>query len=274
MRYNNNHNGLNGLFGRLLKKAINKVAAFADSVLDRVTFGIAKEIVVIQDFTADIGEGGAGFWNRTTGGLPFNENYEATANEEIILERFVDNFKLIVVNLTQYAESINANPNVATKIQMLNYLHQRIGVIIYYYRNNELVGLSNNAVALREAIMQPFFDVIVKIPSGKITQGLFQSEITVMVNSGTDIPEFSPIPTLTKSSFSAKYIVFKTSNEVSNPKDNIVIENPKDNNQVIDNNNNNNSNSNTSEPTKKKSNWRWLWIPVGIVVGREILKDK
>lgn len=264
------NNGLNGWFGRFLKKAINKIADFADATLNRATFGIAKEIVQIKDFTSDIGSGGSDFWNKTTGGLPVDETYEPTATEEIILDRFVDNFKLIVTNLTQFAESINSNTNVASKLQMVNYLNQRIGVIIYYYRNNELNGLSTNAIALREAIMQPFFDVIIKIPSGKITQGLFKSEITVMVNSATDIPEFSPVPTISKASFSAKYSVYKTSNEVSNPND-IVTDNPKDDNQAIDNNN---SNPNPVEPPKKKSRWRLLWIPVGLLIGRELLKEE
>lgn len=162
------NNGLNGAFGRWLKGAINKVAGIVDSYLNVVTMGIWSEIGSFQNWSTDIGSGGADFWNRETN----YENdprsfYEPTLSEQSILDRSMNDISEVLKNITEEAIQMRNN---TFSIDKTNNVVRRLAVLKVYYQTHENKGLSSSAIELRnlaiEILTQPVVDIILEKISG------------------------------------------------------------------------------------------------------------
>ncbi|MBF03221.1 MAG: hypothetical protein CMP76_07990 [Flavobacterium sp.] len=151
--------GLNGWFGRFLKRAIEKIAEQVDATITSLTFGFVDSN--FTEYANSIGSGGGSFWNRTAYDdlLANIENdpratYEPTPEEEVLLNDFTNEFTPVVTNLAEIASNIANKPLTESKVKIVNELLQRFEVIKQYYKLKEQKGLSREALGLRSLIVE------------------------------------------------------------------------------------------------------------------------
>lgn len=267
---------LNGWFGRALKRLIVKVASFVDSSVNTATFGISSEIGSFATLAEDIGSGGSGFWQRDSmseyDGILLNlQNdprglYEPTLNEEILLDDFSNDLSLIIQDITNELLSIENLAFSQSKLEKINAILKRVSLLKDYHKYNELKGLSKEALALRDLLIETLVIPILKVVNSQMqSQVNYEKKIVKLsIASGGVLTELQPV-------FKRIYNAFDAYVEVYLPK------------QITIGNNNSNANADgstsptdttgtTTPPATTKSNNIIKKIAIGFGVGLVIRK--
>lgn len=196
---------LNGWFGRALKRLIVKVASFVDSSVNTATFGISSEIGSFATLAEDIGSGGSGFWQRESmseyDGILLNlQNdprglYEPTLNEEILLDDFSNDLSLIIQDITNELLAIENLAFSQSKLEKINAILKRVSLLKDYHKYNELKGLSKEALALRDLLIETMVIPVLKVVNSQMqSQVNYEKKIVKLsIASGGVLTELQPV---------------------------------------------------------------------------------
>lgn len=214
---------LNGWFGRFIKKAITKIAGLIDSTLNTATYGISSEIGSFEQWADEIGsQSEGGFWNRTIE-TDFSAiendpraNYEPTFDEEILLNKFSEEFAKVVSNVNQML----INPSQLTsqeKITQVNKTLERIAIVKGYYKKNELLGLSKQAIDLRNLIIEVLFLKVESVLDSHLSGINVDRNINAIVlkPGKAFLWALQPLQKQVSYEFSAEYITYYKSSAIS-----------------------------------------------------------
>lgn len=158
------NNGLNGLLGRWLKKAINYVVDSAETYVNVKTLDFLKSS--ISEWKAELtsiidANTTGGFWNRlpfANADQPTVNTQEPTAYEESILDAWVNNkFTPYFRKIAMALDTALAGTNVKTQIAQINSVMAQMCIVQQYYLVNETAGLSANAVNVRMQLIKELF---------------------------------------------------------------------------------------------------------------------
>lgn len=207
--------GLNGLIGRWLKKAIVKVASLVDSSLNIATYGVSSEIGSFESWANELGSGNGGFWNRTeyngiSLGVLENDprgDYEPTLDEEYILDKSLEEIAIVISSITEDAVLIEKS---TFSIKLINKLYQRIAVLKSHYYNDQNQGLSLKAIDLRDLIIDVMVLPALKVVETKINQSqlnISTKNSSRTIEAKTLVSELSPVQ---KISWKKHIAIFQT----------------------------------------------------------------
>ncbi|WP_130735504.1 hypothetical protein [Flavobacterium sp. J27] len=266
---------LNGWFGRQLKRLITKVATLVDSSLSTASGGISTDIGSFAAWADQIGSGGGSFWNKgTTNDYDVILNnlqndprgqYEPTESETIILDAFANDLSVLIENITQQVIFFEGQAFSEMKVEGLNDILQRVALLKTYHQVNEVKGLSEAAIDLRNLLIE-----IMVVPILKAIDTQMQSQasyekvgVTIAINSGTIVTELQPL-------LKRVYVAFSTQFQIFNLKPIITIGNDTDldtanNTNPSDTSASNNTGNNTT-PTETKG-FSIKKIAIGFGVG-------
>lgn len=254
--------GLNGWLGRFVKRAIIKAAGIVDSSLSSMTMGISKEIGSFSSWAEEIGSGGSSFWNRYSNNLSNTDNledlendprgnYEPTQLEAIELEKFSNVFVKIITDVSKQQLNVfkayDSSESDAYKYALINSLLQRIKIIIEFYKYNQTNYLSNQAIELRNLMIEVLFSKIINEVEnlGRKNTNFELKENSISIPAGIGILELSPLIQKTSTKLIVNNYIFTEVKvfdlgleDVIYPIDEIPIDviDPIDTNEPIDTN--------------------------------------
>lgn len=180
--------GLNGWFGRLMKKLVNAAISIVESV-PIIGPAVASEL---KNLFADITDG-TQWWNRGT------IEYEPTASEEVILTKWnTEKFSPFYKKLAEGLSAALQQQDFAMQLTGINAALNKMCVVRSYFMYNEMAGLSANAVAWRLSLIDELLN-----PIEDIIENAVSSANLASVQVSVAISDFSPYAPLITGSTAA-----------------------------------------------------------------------
>lgn len=245
--------GLNGWFGRFLKRVIVQVATLVDAGVTTSTSGFVDSN--FTEYAEMIGSGGGSFWNRSAYDdvLANIQNdpratYEPTPEEEVLLNDFINEFTSVVTNLATIASGIANTPLTEMKVLIVNELLQRFEVIKQYYKLKEQKGLSREALGLRSLIVEV---LLLKIETDIKAEMSKEASLTLISAYTTSpanqvIQELYPLKKIVPDDIWSKFKIYKMQ----------VLQLPPDEATPIET---------ISTPTETKTKRGYGWVVIGTI---------
>lgn len=141
-------------------------------------------------------------------------SYEPTLSERSILKPQTDIIGEIVADISLMVTSFLNQPNVLLKYDLANKINYRGDFLLWYYKNNELEGLSQQAIDSRayliEKSLAPIYD---KVYAEMFALGYTQTEATYVYPVWSEIVDLYP-KSIKPFSYEVKYPSWRFTNEI------------------------------------------------------------
>lgn len=194
-----------GLFGGWFKRALQVVAGIVSA---------ANPLIGATLFAAIEYADEHGWLDRNAFDLDDPRGlYQPTASENFIMNPQLKSIGETVADISLWLTSFTNEPNVLKKYDWANKINYRGDFLLWYYQNNELDGLSQQAIDSRayliEKALAPIYDKV----SGTMAElGYFQTPATYVYPANAQIIDLYP-KTINSFSREIKYPTWRFTNE-------------------------------------------------------------